>query len=158
MTATPETPEAHAEPSGTGDGESAADGADVTDGTAETPERRSPFILYKEGAEYDQALSGLALWVEHLLLPVYGRETTSSQPWCPRWWEHLEAVARLHALWLAWQGLTDATADLTGPAVWHQSYLTPVMSDLRDPSGPFAGCKEGTHRPKPPPVVEPLVP
>ena len=74
-----------------------------------------PFILYLDGAEYAEEMRALAVWVGDLLLPVYGREVTSQQPWCPRWWEHLEAVARLHALWLAWQELTDPTAGASGP-------------------------------------------
>ncbi|WP_306820046.1 DUF4913 domain-containing protein [Streptomyces sp. DSM 40750] len=114
-----------------------------------------PFILYLDGAEYADEMNALAVWVGDLLLPVYGREVTSQQPWCPRWWEHLEAVARLHALWLAWQELTDPTAGASGPAVWHRDHLGPVLAELRSPSGPFAGCKAGAHRAKQPPTVEP---
>ncbi|GGV18264.1 hypothetical protein GCM10010260_67550 [Streptomyces filipinensis] len=99
-------------------------------------------------------MRNLALWVADLLLPVYGREVTSQQPWCSRWWEHLEAVARLHALWLAWQEYTDPAAGVSGPALWHRDHLGPVLSELRSPTGPFAGCKEGSHRAKAVPVVE----
>ena len=83
-----------------------------------------------------------------MLLPVYGREVTSSAPWCPRWWEHLEAVAQLHGLWLAWAELTSPAAGMAGPASWHRDFLAPVMGTLRDPMGPFAGCKLGGHRPE----------
>ncbi|MDX2531117.1 DUF4913 domain-containing protein [Streptomyces europaeiscabiei] len=114
-----------------------------------------PFILYLDGAEYAEEMHALAVWVGDLLLPVYGREVTSQQPWCPRWWEHLEAVARLHALWLAWQELTDPMAGASGPAVWHRDHLGPVLAELRSPVGPFAGCKAGAHRAKQPPAVEP---
>ncbi|MDX3850987.1 DUF4913 domain-containing protein [Streptomyces sp. AK02-01A] len=93
-------------------------------------------------------------WVHQLLLPVYGRETSSNAPWCPRWWEHMEAVAQLHGLWLAWQELTGADAALSGPASWHRDYLGPVFASLRDPAGPFAGCKTGSHRVKDLPPVE----
>lgn len=118
-------------------------------------DRQTPFfILYLEGEDYAEEMRNLATWVNALLLPVYGRETRSSSPWCPRWWEHLEAVARLHALWLAWQELTDPAAGAVGPAVWHRDHLGPAMAELRDPAGPFAGCKEGAHRAKPAPVVE----
>ncbi|MET9321063.1 DUF4913 domain-containing protein [Streptomyces sp. NPDC003038] len=123
--------------------------------TTPPDEGRGPlFILYLEGEEYDRELRSLATWVNFLLLPVYGRETRSAEPWCPRWWEHLEAVARLHGLWLVWQELTDPAAGASGPAVWHRDHLGPTMRELRDPGGPFAGCKEGSHRPKNPPVVE----
>ncbi|MFH8470970.1 DUF4913 domain-containing protein [Streptomyces sp. NPDC017991] len=106
------------------------------------------------GERYGEAMHGLTMWVHHLLLPVYGREVTSSMPWCPRWWEHIEAVAQLHGLWMAWQKLTDATADMVGPAAWHRDYLGPTMQSLRDPTGPFAGCKQGSHRAKDAPRCE----
>ena len=64
------------------------------------------------------------------------------------------APARLHGLWLAWQELTDPSAGPSGPALWHRDHLGAVMGELRSPSGPFAGCKEGTHRPKAVPVGE----
>ncbi|MCC3768954.1 DUF4913 domain-containing protein [Streptomyces sp. UNOC14_S4] len=118
------------------------------------PPPSAPFILYLEAEEQRAAMEGLACFVRDLLLPVYGREVTSSSPWCPRWWEHLEAVALLHGLWLSWQELTGPNGGLTGPAIWHRDYLGPVMQTLRDPSGPFAGCRPGGHRPKETPVVE----
>ncbi|OEU96605.1 hypothetical protein AN216_20120 [Streptomyces oceani] len=113
-----------------------------------------PFILYLGEEAYTEELRRLALWVNHLLIPVYGRETRSQAPWCPRWWEHLEAVARLHALWLTWQELTDPAAGASGPALWHRDHLDPTMAELRDPAGPFGGCKAGAHRAKEAPVVE----
>ncbi|MFE1072922.1 DUF4913 domain-containing protein [Streptomyces sp. NPDC058783] len=123
------------------------------DPTPEQPQAPA-FILYLDGEEYAEEMRNLALWVSDLLLPVYGREVTSAQPWCPRWWEHLEAVARLHALWLAWQEYTDPEAGVSGPAVWHRDHLGPVMTELRAPNGLFAGCRPGGHRPKEAPSVE----
>nr|WP_269440584.1 DUF4913 domain-containing protein [Micromonospora tarapacensis] len=114
------------------------------------------FIYYLDGEEYDEALAHLCIWVEHVLLPTYGREVTSSTPWCPSWWNHAEAVAHLHALWMTWQELTGHPGGPLGPANWHRDYLGPVMTTLRDPAGPFAGCKTGAHRAKASPVVEPF--
>lgn len=125
------------------------------DAAEQQPTGAPPFILFLDGPEYAGEMSRLAVWVSDLLLPVYGREVTSQQPWCPRWWEHPEAVARLHGLWLAWQEHTDPAAGASGPAVWHRDHLGAVLSELRSPSGPFAGCKGGSHRPKTPPAVEP---
>ncbi|MER5201220.1 DUF4913 domain-containing protein [Streptomyces sp. NPDC002755] len=114
------------------------------------------FILYKSDEEFSDALDNLTFWVHGLLLPVYGRELSSTAPWCPRWYEHLEAVAQLYGLWMAWQELTGESAPLTGPAMWHRDFLTPVMGALRDPTSIFAGCKPGQHRPKSaPPIEEP---
>jgi hypothetical protein len=127
-----------------------------------TPETGEPatdaqpfFILYLDGHEYVEEMRRLSFWVENLLIPVYGAEVTSGSPWCPRWREHPEAVAYLHGLWLAWQERTGAQAQRSDPATWHQSYLWPTIDKLRDPGGPFAGCKAGSHRPKERPVVEP---
>jgi hypothetical protein len=115
------------------------------------------FILYLDGVEYREALTRLSMWVHHLLLPVYGREVTSGAPWCTSWWQHPEAIAQLYGLWMSWQDMTGATAGLTGPAMWHRDFLSVTMSTLRDPSGPFAGCKPGAHRPKESPPVEPFM-
>ncbi|MGP3975933.1 DUF4913 domain-containing protein [Streptomyces sp. 8N114] len=116
------------------------------------------FILYMEGPEYQDALNRLALWVRHLLLPVYGREVTSTAPWCPSWWKHPEAVAQLYGLWMAWQDLTGPDSSATGPASWHRDHLTHVMTSLRDPAGPFAGCKPNAHRAKEAPGIIPYPP
>ncbi|RUL92134.1 DUF4913 domain-containing protein [Verrucosispora sp. FIM060022] len=121
----------------------------------ETDEEGKPFfILYLDAAEYEEELRRLSYWVENLLLPVYGGEVSSSSPWCPRWWEHPEAIAYLHGLWLAWQERTGPQANGSDPATWHQSHLWPTMDALRSPNGPFAGCKPGSHRSKERPQVD----
>ncbi|MBT2545853.1 DUF4913 domain-containing protein [Streptomyces sp. ISL-44] len=39
---------------------------------------------------------------------VGGIGTSSAEArWCHLWTEHTVAISRLHALWLAWQELTD---------------------------------------------------
>ncbi|MFJ2257207.1 DUF4913 domain-containing protein [Streptomyces sp. NPDC087844] len=121
---------------------------------APPPSGAPPFVLYKSGGQFGSAVSDLADWVHGLLIPVYGREISSTAPWCPRWYEHMEAIAQLYGLWMAWQDLTGSGSPMTGPAMWHRDYLTPVMNSLRDPSGVFAGCKPGQHRPKEPPPID----
>ncbi|MFJ5301717.1 DUF4913 domain-containing protein [Streptomyces sp. NPDC088350] len=148
-----------------------ADSARQEAAAPETPEtsRRPPslppapptaprFILYLEGTKYRQTLRQLTLWAHHVLLPVYAREVTSNAPWCSRWWEHPEAVAQLHGLWMAWGELTGPGSEMTGPAIWHRDHLAPVMANLRDPMGPFAGCKPGVHRSKEAPPVDAVDP
>ncbi|POX43057.1 DUF4913 domain-containing protein [Streptomyces sp. Ru73] len=107
----------------------------------------SSFILTLEGRAYATELAALATWVDDLLLPVYGREITASRPWCHRWTEHPEAVARLHALWLAWQQYTDTEAGLAGPSTWHRDHLDPALLQLRAPDGPFGACTTSRTRP-----------
>lgn len=107
----------------------------------------SSFILTLEGRAFAKELAALATWVDDLLLPVYGREITSSRPWCQQWRVHPEAVARLHALWLAWQQYTDAEAGLAGPSTWHRDHLDPALLQLRAPDGPFGACTTSPTRP-----------
>jgi hypothetical protein len=130
----------------------------ATDGNVGEDEPSSIFIVAMGGATYTAELQALTDWVNYLLLPTYGREISSSRPWCSRWQEHPEAVARLHGLWLAWQQLTDIEAGLTGPSTWHRDHLDQTMAQLRAPDGPFAACTTSpsrpTHRLLPTPAAE----
>lgn len=107
----------------------------------------SVFILALGDQKYATELAALADWVHYLFLPVYGREISTTRPWCEKWYEHPEAVARLHALWLAWQQLTDAEAGLSGPSTWHRDHLDQTLVHLRSPDGPFAACTTSPARP-----------
>lgn len=107
----------------------------------------SIFILALDGTAYAEELAALTLWVHDLLLPVYGREITAGRPWCQQWQEHPEAVARLHALWLAWQQLTDIQAGPVGTSTWHRDHLDPTLLQLRTPDGPFSACTTHAARP-----------
>ncbi|MFE9238048.1 DUF4913 domain-containing protein [Streptomyces sp. NPDC007007] len=120
-----------------------AEAADVAQGEGPA----SVFILALGGEAYAAELTALSDWVNYLFLPVYGREISSSRPWCARWDEHPEAVARLHALWLAWQQLTDTEAGLSGPSTWHRDHLDQALVHLRAPDGPFAACTTSPTRP-----------
>ncbi|MFG2919057.1 DUF4913 domain-containing protein [Kitasatospora sp. NPDC048298] len=115
---------------------------------ADEPEAAPPlFILAMGGAQYAAELAELSFWVTHILLPVYGREIGSTRPWCAKWHEHPEAVARLHALWLAWQQLTTTEAGHAGPSTWHRDHLDHALLQLRAPDGPFAACTTSPSRP-----------
>jgi hypothetical protein len=105
------------------------------------------FIVTLDPDAQLQELAALKGWVKKTLLPVYGREISTTAPWCSKWAEHPEAVARLHGLWLAWQELTAPTAGRTGPAIWHRDHLDHVMAQLRSPAGPFAACTTNANRP-----------
>lgn len=122
-------------------------GADDEGGEAPT------FILYfNEGSLAERnELHELDGWIREILVPTYVIQVSSRQPWCAQWWEHPEAVARLHALWLAWQELTDPkVGGHTGPSVWHRDHLDDAMIRLRSHDGPFQACmidpKQPRHR------------
>ncbi|MEY9846373.1 hypothetical protein ABH940_003460 [Streptacidiphilus sp. BW17] len=120
--------------------------ADASD-TNSPAQSTSVFIAALGGKEYAAELAELRFWVDHLFLPVYGREISTTRPWCAQWHEHPEAVARLHALWLAWQELTATKAGLTGPSTWHRDHLDQALVHLRAPDGPFAACTTSPTRP-----------
>ncbi|MFF8279928.1 DUF4913 domain-containing protein [Streptomyces lateritius] len=124
------------------EGEEAEDEPD-----AEDEWQYPPFILLLDSPQYDEELRALIEWVEGVLVPGYLAEPSADARWCHLWFEHPVAIARLHALWLAWQELTDpATCGYTGPSVWHRDHLDPCMRELRPSAGPFAGCTKGEHQ------------
>ncbi len=132
--------------------EAAEDTGPTGDGTGAEAEEGDewqypPFILLLDSPQYDDELRALIEWVEGVLVPGYLAEPSADNRWCPLWFEHPVAVARLHALWLAWQELTDpATCGYTGPSTWHRDHLDPCMRELRPSTGPFAGCTKGEHQ------------
>ncbi|MGK4585228.1 DUF4913 domain-containing protein [Kitasatospora sp. HPMI-4] len=132
----------------TSDTSAAEEASPTTEEVAVEAEKpASVFILALVGEAYDAELAALRIWVDHLLLPVYGREISTTRPWCHEWDKHLEAVARLHGLWLAWQQMTDAEAGLAGPSTWHRDHLAPALLELRAADGPFAACTTSPARP-----------
>ncbi|WP_269858014.1 DUF4913 domain-containing protein [Streptomyces sp. RPT161] len=126
---------------------SSAQPIDAVQAAGEQKPPTSAFIVALGGEAYDIELAALRNWVNYLLLPVYGREISANRPWCDQWHEHPEAVARLHALWLAWQQLTDAEAGLGGPSTWHRDHLDHALLQLRAADGPFAACTTTPARP-----------
>ncbi|MEV6137471.1 DUF4913 domain-containing protein [Nocardia sp. NPDC051990] len=79
-------------------------------------------------------------FVENYLSVVYRRQVTdiSETVWCPEWWKHAEAVARLDALWRAWEHYRLEPS--TGLSVWFLDHADPHMTKLFDPRGPFKYC------------------
>lgn len=120
-----------------------------TDGPADPEDdwKYPPFILLLDSPEYDDELRALTEWVEGVLVPGYLASPSADARWCHLWWEHPVAIARLHALWLAWQECTDpASCGYTGPSVWHRDHLDPCMRELRSSTGPFQGCTKTEHQ------------
>ena len=124
-----------------------AGGEGAPDEESEEEWQYPPFILLLDPPDYDDELRALVEWVEGVLVPGYLAEPSADARWCHLWWEHPVAIARLHAVWLAWQELTNpASCGYTGPSVWHRDHMDPALRELRGPSGPFAGCTKGEHQ------------
>lgn len=76
-------------------------------------------------------------FVREYLRYVYQRKIDCRTTfWSPRWWASAEAVARLEALWRAWEHLRLDPA--TGPSVWWRDHADPHMRSLMDSTGPFS--------------------
>jgi hypothetical protein len=72
--------------------------------------------------------------------------------WCASWWAHPEAVARLTALWRAWEALRLEPA--TGMSNWWTLHFDPHIRVLLDAErGPFASCSRGHQAGKPGPLA-----
>ena len=95
--------------------------------------------------------------VDHLA-PMYRRRIGATYAWCPEWWRHAEAAARLEALWLAWEYFRLESPPTTGMSVWFRDHADPHMGVLLSPDGPFKGCSpDDGHDPHTPPLpcIEP---
>jgi hypothetical protein len=77
--------------------------------------------------------------------PVYCRATSPTVRWCPRWWDHAEAIYRLEALWRTWE--LYRLEPRLGIASWLRDYLDPQLAALTSPTGPFAQCTDDRHSP-----------
>ena len=76
---------------------------------------------------------------------VYCRATSPTVRWCPRWWDHAEAIYRLEALWRTWE--LYRLEPRLGIASWLRDYLDPQLAALTSPTGPFAQCTDDRHSP-----------
>lgn len=86
-----------------------------------------------------QVYGSVVQFVENYLAEVYRRKVADNGvAWCPEWWRHTEAVARLEALWQSWE-LYRLNGEL-GLSLWFLDHADSHMDMLFDPKGPFAGC------------------
>lgn len=108
-------------------------------GNPEAPDRRGVTPAYHSLEEF----------VVELSAPTFTRTLGGpSGAWCPRWWDHAEAVLRLHALWTTFEvAKRDPTS---GMAVWLAQYVDHHMAVLLSSTGPFGQCRPDEHRPPPP--------
>ncbi|WP_194829208.1 DUF4913 domain-containing protein [Nocardia sp. XZ_19_231] len=87
-------------------------------------------------------------FVEKFVARVYRRdvsEGTERGPWrwCSEWWQHGEAVAKLSALWCAFENLR--TGPGTEQAVFWVQFGEPILTKLLGEEGPFKYCYGAAH-------------
>lgn len=76
---------------------------------------------------------------EFLTQVVHRRLNRAVQLWCPEWWRHPEAVARLSVLWRAFEFLRQDPA--LGLSTWWLQHADPHLRALMHPQfGPFVAC------------------
>ena len=103
----------------------------------------------------DLDIDGLVLWVHAMITSMIARPLRGELVWCPRWWDHPEAVFRLEALRRAWVELAPEPG--AALSLWIRDHLDPCLRELLSPLGPFADCSasdrsraHAAHTPVPP--------
>jgi hypothetical protein len=129
--------------------------SDVSLGPRDSDTTAAPEVETPPQCYYD-SLGEFAGW----LLDVYRRSTRGqARVFCPQWWKHPEAVARMDALWRAFEQLRQDPG--TGMSVFWRDHVDHHMSVLLDADGPFKGCEDGhsnhpldpIHQASAPPVL-----
>lgn len=128
--------------------------SDLDDGLLADPAVEAGEVGTTDEEETGPYFRNVYVFVEEFLAVVYARPSRagSSWRWCPRWWAHPEAVARLEALWQAFEALRQEPG--TSAAVWWRDFVDPTMVALSDPQGTFAGCSTEAHKVPPALPVE----
>ena len=96
-------------------------------------------------------------FVSEFLAPTFAHEVNDQQTsfrWCSKWFHHAEAVARLEALWKAWEVLRLDPG--TGAGVWFRDFADPAMAALTAAHGPFSRCSDTTHKLPPALPIDPV--
>lgn len=76
-------------------------------------------------------------FVREFLRHVYKRKIDGRHVfWSAQWWKSDEAIARLEAIWRAWEHLRLDPS--TGPSVWWRDHADPHMRVLMSSTGPFS--------------------
>jgi hypothetical protein len=93
-------------------------------------------------------LAEVYAWVSTHVAPLTRKTTTTGEGggirWCRQWWEHVDAVERFMALYLAFQELS-AEESATWLSVFLRDHLDPHLSVLTSPIGPFNACTPQRH-------------
>ncbi|MFF5333750.1 DUF4913 domain-containing protein [Streptomyces sp. NPDC013181] len=113
------------------------------DGTADRSEAASILGAPKPmeaGDDTDLIFTSLdAFYDEYLAQVVRRRVDGVHLAWCPEWWRHPEAIARMAALWRAFEYLRQDVS--LGLSNWWLHHADPHLAALMDPrTGPFVLC------------------
>ncbi len=127
----------------------AAAEAELNPATAGTPAQAgdAPMLYYGSVDEF----------VREFVCPIFrrnvGEEGRADYRWSARWWESAEAIARLEAMWRAWEHLRMDAA--TGTSVWLRDHADHHLGVLMSPTGPWALSKDTAGPDEPLPYEAP---
>ncbi|GEM_PF-714068 len=96
----------------------------------------------RPGAPIVTEFASLDAFVEGYVLPNW-RHRPSQGKWCATWWRHSEAIARLEAVWEAFEVMRREPAPAL--STWWRDHLDVHMRTLTAEDGTFAGCAATRH-------------
>ncbi|WP_405404574.1 DUF4913 domain-containing protein [Streptomyces sp. NBC_01104] len=111
----------------------------TADGGSPGPEEGAPPSVGDDSAE-DMLFRSVDRFYEEYLAEVVRRRVDGVHlAWCAQWWTHPEAIARIAAMWRAFEYLRhDASL---GMSHWWLHHADPHLAVLMDPrTGPFVLC------------------
>lgn len=109
-------------------------------------DEESPGLFYGSADEFFRE------WLRH----TYARKVGGGNApyrWSARWWECAEAVARIEAMWRAWEHLRQDAA--TGASRWWAEHADHHMPILLSSDGPFAKSEDTNRHWEPLPYDSP---
>ncbi|MGN2642249.1 DUF4913 domain-containing protein [Nocardia takedensis] len=79
-------------------------------------------------------------FAEQYFFKLYMREVIvrDEHRWCPKWWDHPEALVRMESIWRTWEHYR--LQGPTGISLWLTNHADPHMQRMMDPEGPFIYC------------------
>ncbi|GAB3583067.1 DUF4913 domain-containing protein [Calidifontibacter terrae] len=90
------------------------------------------------GAPVHPVFASVDTFVERYVIPNYCHELSRNTAWCAQWWRHAEAVARLEALWEAFEAMRREPAPSL--STWIRDHFDHHMRALTATDGVFAQC------------------
>jgi hypothetical protein len=83
-------------------------------------------------------------WVKTWLGGIIERRNSNTKRWCPRWFEHPEAVARIWQMYMGYRQVKDSGNALDF-SNWMLDHLDRHIDRLMAADGPFSGCSPTRH-------------
>lgn len=139
-----------------GDDTSDVDAEPADDGAADVDDSEQEAAPVHDDVEdfYRRAFG--PLYALHDPSPGSMQSSRPAARWCPTWTEHEDVVARLTAIWFAWETAHEEGG--AAPAAWIRDHADYTYRWCMDDNGPFRRCKDSHYVLQPFPVDAPPTP